>query len=153
MVSGRLAGIARHDRPRGDMEVLEGVCVTCKAGVSGDFRGVILPGKTGRRQISLIAAESWDAAMRELGQGLPWQSRRANLLVSGIGLPREAGKVIAIGQSLRIEVTGECDPCFRMEELATGLKAALTPDWRGGVLGRVITDGEIVVGDEVRIEA
>jgi len=30
--------------------------------------------------------------------------------------------------------------------------AALAPDWRGGVLGRVISDGEIAVGDEVRIE-
>jgi len=49
-------------------------------------------------------------------------------------------------------VTCECDPCSRMEELAPGLKAALMPDWRGGVLGRVISDGDIVIGDEVRIE-
>ncbi|HQS70796.1 MAG TPA: MOSC domain-containing protein, partial [Novosphingobium sp.] len=33
-----------------------------------------------------------------------------------------------------------------------GLKSALLPDWRGGVLGRVLTDGDIAVGDEVRIE-
>ena len=45
----------------------------------------------------------------------------------------------------------ECDPCSRMEELQPGLRAALTPDWRGGVLGRVIADGEIAVGDSVTI--
>ena len=27
----------------------------------------------------------------------------------------------------------------------------LAPDWRGGVLGVVVSDGEIAVGDEVRI--
>ena len=28
---------------------------------------------------------------------------------------------------------------------------ALTPDWRGGFCSRVIEDGEIAVGDEIRI--
>jgi MOSC domain-containing protein YiiM len=74
------------------------------------------------------------------------------LLIQGLRLPREAGTVIAIGASLRIEVTQECDPCSRMDELRPGLKAALLPDWRGGVLGKVLTDGEIAVGDEIRIE-
>jgi MOSC domain-containing protein YiiM len=40
-----------------------------------------------------------------------------------------------------------------MEALAEGLKAALTPDWRGGVCAMVIAPGEIAVGDEIRIEA
>ena len=60
--------------------------------------------------------------------------------------------VIAIGPSLRIETTGECDPCSRMDEVAPGLKAALMPFWRGGVLAKVLDDGEIAVGDEIRIE-
>jgi MOSC domain-containing protein YiiM len=84
--------------------------------------------------------------------GLVWSDRRANLLVSGIRLPREAGAVIAIGESLRIEVRCECDPCSRMDALRPGLRAALEPDWRGGVCGRVISEGTIAIGDEVRIE-
>lgn len=153
---GRLGGIARHARSRAPIETLRAVAVTCAEGVRGDGRGAIRPGKSGRRQISLIEAESWAAALRDLGlEGdptLPWHVRRANLLVKGLRLPREPGRVIAIGATLRIEVTCECDPCSRMEEVAPGLKGALMPDWRGGVLGRVLTDGEIVVGDEVRIE-
>ena len=155
MATGRLAGIARHDRPRGAMETVRRAAVTCAAGVEGDCRGKPKSGKAPRRQISLIEAESWSAALAELGAELgddvPWQERRANLLVEGIRLPREAGRVIAIGPDLRIETTMECDPCSRMEELRPGLKAALMPDWRGGVLGTVIADGEIAVGDDVRV--
>ncbi|MFC3173365.1 MOSC domain-containing protein [Novosphingobium bradum] len=152
MTVGRLLGIARHDRPRGPMETVERVRVTRELGLAGDYRGAILPGKSGRRQISLIEAESWAAAMADLGADVPWQERRANLLVAGLRLPRQAGPIIAIGPSLRIEITCECDPCSRMEEMTSGLKAALLPDWRGGALGRVLADGEIAVGDEVRIE-
>jgi MOSC domain-containing protein YiiM len=103
-----------------------------------------------------MEAESWAAALDELelagDERLPWHARRANLLIECLRLPREAGTVIAIGASLRIEVTVETEPCERMEALQAGLRAALTPDWRGGVCGRVLTDGEIAVGDEVRIE-
>ena len=155
-MSGRLGGIARHDRPRGPIETLPRVRVTRDEGVKGDYRGAVRPGKSGRRQVSLIEAESWEAAMTDLGlsaaETLPWHARRADLLVEGLRLPREEGRVIAIGETLRIEVTCECDPCSRMEEIAPGLKAALMPDWRGGVLGRVLADGDIAIGDEVRIE-
>ncbi|MDG2002388.1 MAG: MOSC domain-containing protein [Novosphingobium sp.] len=151
---GQLAGIARHDRPRGAMEELPCVVVTCDAGVEGDGRGSTHRKK--RRQVALIEAESWAAAMAELGlegeDALSWSSRRANLLVEGVKLPREAGKIIAIGKTLRIETTMECDPCSRMDEIKAGLKLALEPDWRGGVLGTVVSDGEIAIGDEVRIE-
>ena len=135
------------------MECLERVSVTRDRGVDGDCRGLVSPGKSGRRQISLIEAESWAAALADLGQEVPWQERRANLLVEGLRLPREAGRIIAIGASLRIETTCECDPCARMDAIVPGLKAALLPDWRGGILGRVIADGDIALGDEVRIEA
>lgn len=151
---GRLAGIARHGRPRGPMEELSHVAVTCEAGIEGDRRGA-----THRRigrQVALIESESWAAAMADLGLSgdsvLPWSSRRANLLVEGQRLPREAGIIITIGASLRIETTMECDPCSRMDEIRPGLRQALVPDWRGGVLGKVVSDGEIAVGDEVRIE-
>jgi MOSC domain-containing protein YiiM len=151
-MTGVLKGIARHDRPRGPMETVPRVQVTRELGLQGDFRGALRPGKKNWRQVSLIEEESWAEAMALLGANVPWQERRANLLVSGLKLPRRTGAVIAIGPSLRIETTGECDPCSRMEEVAPGLKAALMPFWRGGVLAKVLDDGEIAVGDEIRIE-
>jgi len=156
VATGRLAGIARHDRPRGPMEAISSVAVTCANGVAGDVRGTVRAGKLPRRQVSLIEAESWNAAMVDLGlsgaDALPWHTRRANLLVEGVNLPRVPGSIISIGSSLRIEMTMECDPCQRMDEIRPGLRTALSPDWRGGVLGIVLDDGEIAVGDEVRIE-
>ncbi|MCW1383366.1 MOSC domain-containing protein [Novosphingobium sp. KCTC 2891] len=152
MDAGLLKGIARHDRPRGPIETVSRVRVTEGEGVHGDLRGALRPGKTGKRQITLMEAESWTAAMAELGLDLPWRVRRANLLVEGLRLPREPGAIIRIGDTLRIRVTCECDPCNRMDEIAPGLKVALLPDWRGGVCGKVISDGDIAIGDEVRIE-
>lgn len=136
------------------METLERARVTTDGGLEGDCRGPVPEGKKGNRQITVIEAESWAAAIQDLGgaDGLVWSDRRANLLVSGVRLPREAGKIIAIGEGLRIEVRCECDPCSRMDALREGLRAALTPDWRGGICGRVISEGEIALGDEVRIE-
>jgi MOSC domain-containing protein YiiM len=40
-----------------------------------------------------------------------------------------------------------------MERARAGLKAALGPDWRGGVYGEVIEGGDIAVGDPVALEA
>lgn len=157
MAAGRLGGIARHDRPQGPIETLGRAAVTAAEGVHGDFRGAMAANKkTRKRQVSLIEAESWAAALDDLGippeERPAWHVRRANLLVEGLRLPREPGKVIAIGASLRIEVMVETEPCERMDALLPGLKAAMTPDRRGGVCGRVLTDGEIALGDEVRIE-
>jgi len=152
---GRLVGIARHDRPRGPMEVVDEVVVTVREGLHGDYRGAMKPDGPRRRQVSLIEAESWAKAMADVGlesSSIPWQERRANLLVEGVSLPRSEGACIRIGDDVVIEVVQECDPCSRMEEIHPGLKAALTPDWRGGVLGRVLSDGTIRTGDTIRIE-
>ena len=53
---------------------------------------------------------------------------------------------------LVLEITGETDPCSRMDEARQGLRLALTPEWRGGVCCRVVTGGDIAVGDAVRLE-
>ncbi|MBB4087662.1 MULTISPECIES: MOSC domain-containing protein [Sphingomonas] len=150
-MTGTLAGIARRARPKAPMEVLTSAAVTLDGGVEGDWRGQVKPGGRGRRQVSLIERRDWLAAMAELGTDLPWQERRANLLVDDFDLPQVPGTRLRIGPVL-LEITVECDPCIRMEAVAPGLEAALTPDWRGGALARVIEGGTIAVGDQIRIE-
>jgi MOSC domain-containing protein YiiM len=149
---GMLAGIARHGRPRGPIELLESVRVTVEAGLAGDFRGAVKPGRKAKRQVSLIERTDWDAAMADLGVDHHWSARRANLLIEGLDLPQRPGAMVRIGDEVALEIMVECDPCSRMEEIEPGLKAALTPDWRGGALARVISGGEIRIGDAIRVE-
>jgi len=151
-MAGRLAGIARHAEPKGPMETLDRVSVTTTEGVHGDFRGARASIKPDRkRQVSLIESDGVHAAIAEAGAGIRWSDCRRNLLVEGVRIPREPGTRVGIGATLVVEITDECDPCERMDALHEGLRAALTPDWRAGFLSRVIEDGEIAVGDEVRI--
>ena len=152
MAGGVLAGIARHAFPRAPMEVVEHVHVSVESGLAGDFRGAVKPGREPKRQVSLIERADWDAAMAELGVDHHWSVRRANLLVEGLDLPQREGAIVRIGAEVVLEIRVECDPCSRMEEIEPGLKAALTPDWRGGALARVISGGDIRIGDEIRVE-
>src|SRR3954447_7075229 len=143
---GRISGIARHAERRGPIETLASVQVTPEAGVEGDRNG----GKT-RRQVSLIEAEDWAAAMAETGAQLPWWERRANLLVEDFDLPQSDGTRIRIGDEVVLEIKSEIDPCERMEELQPGLRQSLVPDWRGGAGAQVIVGGVIAIGDAVRV--
>ena len=89
---GTLKAIARRDRKRGAMHELPSAGISEAGGVAGDFRG-----KPGKRQVTVLSAEVWNSVCSELGADLPWTTRRANLLVEGIELPRAAGAVIEIG--------------------------------------------------------
>ena len=151
-MEGRLLGIARKARPRAVVETLERSSIGLETGIAGDFRGAIRPGRSNRRQVTIFAAEDWDAAIAELGVPVAWHHRRCNLFAGGIVLPRNRGARLRIGATAIIEITGECDPCRRMEEVAPGLEAALTPDWRGGRNTRIIAEGEISVGDIITYE-
>jgi MOSC domain-containing protein YiiM len=118
--------------------------VTLDLGVVGDARGA-KPG----RQVTVLFREGWEAACRDLGADLPWTTRRANLLVEGLPVPRE-GMRLAVGE-LVLEVTDETKPCRVMEAACSGLRRALMPDWRGGVTCRVIRGGRVRVGDRVEV--
>lgn len=148
---GRLIGIARKGRPHGPMELLDRVAIGLDTGVHGDHRGAIRPGKSNRRQVTILMAEDWMAAIADLGRPVSWEQRRANLLVEGVILPREEGARVRIGGAI-VEITGECDPCRRMDAVADGLQLALRPEWRGGRIARVIEGGAIALGDEVEVE-
>ena len=150
VAGGVLRGIARHAFSRGPIELVQTVRVTVETGIDGDFRGALKPGRN-KRQVSLMEVGDWAQAMTLIGHELPWWERRANLLVENFDLPQTLGVRLRIGEVL-LEITKECDPCSRMETIAEGLRAALTPDWRGGALAQVIEGGRISVGDTIEVE-
>ena len=142
-MQGKVLGIARRAKTRAPMEVLESAAVSIEAGVEGDLRGAFRD-----RQVTLLTQEGWQAACRDVGSDVPWTTRRANVLVEGLALAEEVGKTVYIGE-VALLITGETDPCERMEEQVSGLRNALTPEWRGGVTCRVTAGGSIAVGDAV----
>lgn len=104
----------------------------------------------GRRGVTLLAWERWQETLAELGVDLPWHTRRANILVEGADLAAWIGRSVRIGR-VEIHIYGETRPCGRMDELHSGLKAALAPDCRGGVHGSVVKGGILRVGDRIEV--
>jgi MOSC domain-containing protein YiiM len=142
----QLLDIAFRPKSRAPMQTKLESMVTKVAGVEQDFRR-----KPGKRQVTMLSLEQWQVACDEVATALPWTVRRANLLVDGVSFDSSmTGKQIKIGQLILL-VTGETDPCPKMDAQHQGLTQALTPDWRGGVCCRVIADGRVKVGDKLRI--
>ena len=86
------------------------------------------------------------------GTDLPWLARRANILVDGLDLRYAVGAVLRLGDGVELLVTGELDPCRRMDAVAPGLRLALADDWRGGVTCRVRRGGWLRAGATARVE-
>jgi MOSC domain-containing protein YiiM len=138
---GNLVGIARVHELGAPLEQLTSASISIERGIDGDARGM----KNGR-QVTVLFREGWDDACHELGTELPWITRRANLLLANLDRPREAGGFLHIGDT-ELQITMETRPCHLMDRAREGLRAALRPDWRGGVCCVVRRGGEIKLGD------
>jgi MOSC domain-containing protein YiiM len=148
MCVGELLGIAWRSGKRAPMQLLDSAPVTLEAGVGSDFRG-----RPGARQVTVLSREAWARATDAAGVDLPWQARRANLCVAGLNLENSTRRRLRIGSDVLLEITGELEPCERMDEAHEGLRQALEPDWRGGVTCRVLAAGRVAIGDPVRLES
>lgn len=101
------------------------------------------------RQVTILAEEGWHAATSEVGMRVPWEARRANVLVRGIDLPATLKHSLQLGTS-QVRVNGETRPCNLMDETVQGLQDALKPDLRGGVYASIVVAGEIKLGDTIQ---
>ncbi|MGY6278287.1 MOSC domain-containing protein [Methylomonas sp. MgM2] len=130
-------------------------------GLIGDRRGSRAghARRSSKREITLFQAEHIPivAGWCGLAELDPVRLRR-NLAVSGLNLVAMRSPFAnmalewAIGEEVRIQVTGPCDPCSKMEkELGMGGYNALRG--HGGMTARILVGGLIRVGDRVWLSA
>jgi len=94
-----------------------------------------------RREVLFVSKEHLDSVSVEPG------AIRENITVEGADVQSwPIGRRVRVGEAV-FEITMVCDPCERMDQLRTGLRALLED--RRGMLAHVVEGGEVAVGDEI----
>ena len=89
--TGRLEAIWLKRMRRGPMDAVERARLKAHHGLVGNTD------QGGRRQVTLLEQEVWDALMTQVGATLPPSRRRANVLLSGIRLAKSRQRILSIG--------------------------------------------------------
>jgi len=144
---GRVEWIGLSPEVRGELRAVTEATLLVDHGLEGDHHSKHRAG--GKRQVTIIQQEHFAAVAGFLHREPPSPGLlRRNLVVSGINLLALKDKQFTIGDC-RLEYSGPCDPCSRMEEnLGPGGFNAMRG--HGGITAKVITGGVIRIGDEVR---
>jgi MOSC domain-containing protein YiiM len=96
-----------------------------------------------RREVLFASKGHLDAVGVEPG------AIRENVTVDGADVQEwPIGQRVKVGGAL-FEITMICDPCQRMDDLRSGLRAEI--DGRRGMLAHVVEGGEIALGDQVEL--
>lgn len=98
--------------------------------------------------MTLIQAEHIDAIGGLVGRAVAPGELRRNLVVSGINLWALRTQVFDVG-AVRLQGTGVCAPCSRMEE-ALGPGGYNAMRGMGGITASVLDAGTVELGDPVR---
>ena len=140
--NGKLEAIWLKRMKRGPMDRVDQATLIAGSGLAGNTD------QGRKRQVTIIEKEVFERLKNELSEKIDPTMRRANLLISGVTLADTRGKILKIG-NCRIRIWGETKPCELMDEMHSGLKNALKPNWFGGIFGEVLDNGQIKIGDQV----
>ena len=101
--------------------------------------------KGNMRQVLLVDKETLDEFELKPGQ------IKENITTTGVDMSQtEPGQVFFIGDTITMEIVGECEPCGKMNALQPGLLNRI--NHRRGMLALVINGGSFKVGDSLRLE-
>ena len=157
---------AKHGTNKANREVVR---LIAGEGVEGDaHRGATVkhrsrwrrdPTQPNIRQVHLLHAELLEALAAQGFQATPGLMGE-NITTRGVdllALPR--GAIVRLGVDAVVQITGLRNPCYQLDQLQEGLMAAClekTADGelirKAGVMGIVVTGGDVRAGDPIRIE-
>ena len=143
---GKIEWIGVRPERRAPMRVVETVEFDTKLGLVGDR----YEGRSGSRHVTLIGKADLVAIADFLGlSDVPPDLLRRNILVSGVNLLALKDKRFRLGSAL-LEMTGECHPCSRMEEIfgEGGYNAVRS---HGGITALVLEGGMVRLGDAFEV--
>ena len=166
---GLVTAVSRYPTHAFSKPRQDGIRLLAGLGVEGDAHmGVTVkhrsrvaadPTQPNLRQVHLIHAEL-HAELRDAGFAVEPGEMGENITTAGVdllGLPK--GAVLRLGGAAVVEVTGLRNPCVQLNRFQPGLMAAvLGRDAHGalvlkaGIMGIVLTGGEVRPGDTVRVE-
>ena len=129
---------------RKPMKEVDSARVITGQGIEGD-RHLKEDGSRSRRQILIMDRET--LGNFSLDDGII----RENITVVGMDFSSiDAGDRVSIGREVVLEITGECEPCARMDEIRAGLQNEL--DGQRGMLAYAEKGGLISVGDVISVK-
>jgi MOSC domain-containing protein YiiM len=106
--------------------------------------------RPGKRDVTLIESEALEAYQRESGKKLSAAEARRNLLTQGVRLNDLVGREFQVG-AVRLRGLRLSEPCTHLVRLThPGTLRGLVH--RGGLVAEVVNDGELKVGDLVKVE-
>ena len=136
--NGKITSLRLCVGSRAPMHEVSSANLITGQGIQGD-RHLKKDGSRSKRQVLLMDEETlkdFNLAAGEI---------RENITVSGINLTQFTdGERLSLGSSVILKITGECEPCSRMDEIRPGLQSLL--DGKRGMLAYVESGGEIKIG-------
>lgn len=145
---GELTWIGLRPERKAPMIEITKVQALAELGLEGDHRCDKTPGSA--RQVTIISQEYIQLiqSFMHINSISPALLRR-NLVVKNINLTALRHQKFQIGTAV-FEATALCHPCSRMEA-ALGKGAVVAMLGLGGFCAKILTSGEISVGDKVQI--
>ena len=141
--------------PGKEMNSMESVTAVAGRGLIGD-RYYSLSGNFSKseiepdQEITLIESEAFETLYEQHGIRLDYSQSRRNVVTEGVDLNSLVGQEFQVGN---VSLTGMrlCEPCTYLSGLTGHPK--LVKLWRGqaGLRARIVSGGQITVGDEIGI--